>query len=169
MAKSYVKFETQKDVSSRILEVLRLAKQSGAIKKGANEVTKSVERGLANFVVMAEDVEPEEVVMHIPTICEQKKIPFGYVPTKMDLGKALGINVPCAAASVERPGEAEHVMKEVIAKLTGKTPAPAEKQAAAPAGQAAKEQKPRQPKEQKSKQAPKPDAVPAQEQQKPAA
>lgn len=163
MAKSYVKFETQKDVSNRILEVLRLAKQSGAIKKGANEVTKSVERGLANFVVMAEDVEPEEVVMHIPTICEQKKIPFGYVPTKMDLGKALGINVPCAAASIERAGEGEQAMKEVISKITGKAPAASEKPAAAPSAPQA--QKPKQAKEQKPKQA-KP-AAPAE--QKPAA
>ena len=123
MAKSYVKFETQKDVYTKTLEVLRLAKQGGAIKKGTNEVTKSVERGLSNFVVMAEDVEPEEVVMHIPTLCEQKKIPFGYVPTKMDLGKAIGINVPCAAVSIEKAGEADHAMKEVIAKITGKAPA----------------------------------------------
>ncbi len=141
MAKSYVKFETQKEVSNKILEVLRLAKQSGAIKKGTNEVTKSVERGLANFVVMAEDVEPEEVVMHIPTLCDQKKIPYGYVPTKMDLGRALGINVPCAAASIEKPGEAEHAIKEVVSKITGKAPAAEAKPAAA---QAPKESKPKE-------------------------
>ena len=56
MAKSYVKFEVSKDVAGKIAEALRLAKQSGTIRKGANEVTKSVERGLANFVVIAEDV-----------------------------------------------------------------------------------------------------------------
>jgi large subunit ribosomal protein L7Ae len=162
MAKAYVKFETQKEVSNKILEVLRLAKQGGAIKKGTNEVTKSVERGLSNFVVMAEDVEPEEVVMHIPTLCEQKKIPFGYVPTKMDLGKAIGINVPCAAVSIEKPGEADHAMKEVIAKITGKAPAaasaaPKEAQAAKPAA-AAKPKEPKQKKEAAPKaQQPKPE------------
>ncbi len=121
MAKSYVKFEVQKEVVGKIAETLRLAKQSGTVRKGANEVTKSVERGLANFVVMAEDVDPEEVVMHIPTLCEQKKIPFGYLPTKLELGKAIGMNVPCAAAAIEKPGESEHAMKEVISKLTGKS------------------------------------------------
>ncbi len=136
MAKSYVKFEVSKDVAGKIAEALRLAKQSGTIRKGANEVTKSVERGLANFVVIAEDVDPEEVVMHIPTLCEQKKIPFGYLPTKLDLGKAIGINVPCAAASIEKPGESERTMKDVIAKITGKSAGSAEAkpaQAAKPA------------------------------------
>ncbi len=131
MAKSYVKFEVQKEVVGKIAETLRLAKQSGTIRKGANEVTKSVERGLANFVVIAEDVDPEEVVMHIPTLCGQKKIPFGYLPTKLELGKAIGMNVPCAAAAIEKPGESEQAMKEVVSKLTGKS-AGTEKAAEAP-------------------------------------
>lgn len=156
MAKAYVKFEVSKDVAGKIAETLRLAKQSGTIRKGANEVTKSVERGLANFVVIAEDVEPEEVVMHIPTLCEQKKIAFGYLPTKLELGKAIGINVPCAAAAIEKPGEADSAMKDVISKITGKSPASSEKseaKAEKPAAAAPKAPKP------KKEAAPKPAAA----------
>ena len=119
MAKSYVKFEVSKDVADKTYEALQLAKQSGVVRKGANEVTKSVERGLASFVVIAEDVEPEEVVMHIPKICEQKKIPYSYVPSKLDLGKAIGLNVPCTAIAVENPGKAEPSIKDIISKVTG--------------------------------------------------
>ena len=119
MAKSYVKFEVSKDVAEKTYEALQLAKQSGVVRKGANEVTKSVERGLASFVVIAEDVEPEEVVMHIPKICEQKKIPYSYVPSKLDLGKAIGLNVPCTAIAVENPGKAEPSIKDIISKVTG--------------------------------------------------
>ncbi|MCL4552281.1 MAG: 50S ribosomal protein L7Ae [Candidatus Marsarchaeota archaeon] len=152
MAKAYVKFETNKDVAARISEVLGLAKQSGTVRKGANEVTKSVERGLANFVVIAEDVDPEEVVMHIPTLCEQKKIAYGYLPTKLELGKAIGINVPCAAASIEKPGGSEHMMKEVISKITGRS-----------TGEERPAQAPKEQKQQEQKQAPKPkkEAAPA--------
>lgn len=132
MAKSYVKFEVQKDVAAKITEALRLAKQSGTVRKGANEVTKSVERGLASFVVIAEDVEPEEVVVHIPTLCEQRKISYGYLPTKLEVGKAIGINVPCAAVAIEKKGEAEQIIKEVVSKLTGKAPE-AEAKSEAPA------------------------------------
>ena len=69
MAKSYVKFQVTKEVADKALEAVRMAKQSGSVRKGINEVTKSVERNLASPVVIAEDVEPEEVVVHIPTLC----------------------------------------------------------------------------------------------------
>ena len=133
MAKSYVNFTVSAEVATKTLEALQLAKQGGAIKKGANEVTKSVERGLATFVVLAEDVEPEEVVVHIPKLCEQKKIAYSYVPKKIDLGKAIGMNVPCTAVAVESQGSASNAIKDVVSKITGvskkesKAEAPAEK------------------------------------------
>jgi large subunit ribosomal protein L7Ae len=113
MAKSYVEFEAPKEIADKSLEALRLAKQSGSVKKGVNEVTKSIERGLATLVLLAGDVEPEEVVMHIPTLCKQKKIAIVFVPAKLDLGKAVGLNVPCAAASIEKAGEGAAQLKEV--------------------------------------------------------
>lgn len=167
MAKSYVKFEVSKEVSDKALEAVRLARQKGSVKKGINEVTKSIERNLATLVVLAGDVEPEEVVMHIPTLCEQKKIALVYVPTKVEVGNAVGINVPCSAVAIEKAGDGEATVKEVISKLTGKAPeakahhaapaegaAPAKKEQAAPAAAAPK------PKKEKKVEAPKP-AAPA--------
>lgn len=119
MAKSYVKFEVSPEVASKTYEAMQLAKQSGTIKKGANEVTKSVERGLASFVVIAADVEPEEVVVHLPTLCEQKKISYSYVPSKTDLGKAIGLNISCAAIAVENTGKAAPQIKDIVSRITG--------------------------------------------------
>ncbi len=119
MAKSYVKFEVSNEVVAKTYEALGLAKQSGSVRKGANEVTKSVERGLASFVVIATDVEPEEVVMHIPTLCEQKKIAYSFVPSKMDLGKSIGLTVPCAAIAVENQGSAANAIRDVVGRTTG--------------------------------------------------
>jgi large subunit ribosomal protein L7Ae len=123
MAKSYVKFEVSSDVVSKTYEALQLAKQSGTVRKGSNEVTKSIERGLATLVVIAGDVEPEEVVIHIPTLCEQKKIPYSYVPSKADLGKSIGMNVPCTAVAVENAGGAANAIRDITAKTTGTAPA----------------------------------------------
>ena len=122
MAKSYVKFEVSKEVSEKALEAVRLAKQSGTVRKGVNEVTKSVERGLSTLVILAEDIEPEEVVMHIPTLCEQKKVSYVYVPTKLKLGKAIGMTVPCSSVAIEKAGEAQSAINEVISRVTGKIP-----------------------------------------------
>lgn len=141
MAKAYAKFEVPKDMVDKSLEALRLAKQSGSVRKGVNEVTKSVERSLAALVLIAGDVEPEEVVMHLPTICEQKRIPFVFVPAKLDLGKAAGLSVPCAAASIEKAGEGQSQLKEVANWASGKMGAAkqeAPKMAAAPKQEAPK-------------------------------
>src|SRR5208283_4036340 len=55
------------------------------------------------------------------TICEQKKIPFVFIPAKLDLGKAVGLSVPCAAASIEKAGEGQAQMKEAASWAAGKT------------------------------------------------
>ena len=160
MAKGYAKFEVPKEMVDKSLEALRLAKQSGSVKKGVNEVTKSVERGIAALVLIAGDVEPEEVVMHLPTICEQKKIPFLFVPLKVDLGKAAGLTVPCAAASIEKAGEGQPQLKEVANWASGKM------------GGSAKAEAPKQeaPKKEAApkKETPKKEAAPKKEAPKPA-
>jgi ribosomal protein eL8 len=117
MGKAYVKFELPKDLKTKILQTLEIARNSGKIKKGMNETTKAVERGIAKLVVIAEDVEPEEIVMHLPVLCDEKKIPYGYVSSKQELGRAVGIDVACAAACIIEPGEAKESLKEIVEKI----------------------------------------------------
>ena len=157
MAKSYVKFEVSNEVVAKTYEALQMARQSGTIRKGANEVTKSVERGLASFVVIAADVEPEEVVVHIPTLCEQKKITYSYVPSKAELGKAIGMNVPCTAIAVEKEGSAASHLKDIKAKVSGSAPKEARTEAAPSAPKAEKpaQKKAPAPKKEETKEAPK--------------
>ena len=131
MAKSYVKYETPKDVSVKALEALTVANDSGKVRKGANEATKSIESGMAKLVLIAADVEPEEVVMHLPEICKEKEIPFVFIATKKEIGEACGIPVSCAAVSIEKPGNGSEMLNSVCDKVmplcgivpTGKTKA----------------------------------------------
>jgi large subunit ribosomal protein L7Ae len=135
-AKSYVKFETPKEVAMRAYEAIEMARDSGNIRKGTNEVTKALEKGEVSLVIIAEDVDPEEVVMHIPMLCDEKRVPYVYVPLKAELGKASGLGVGCAAIAIAKPGNAAEAIKEIVTKLGGKLPAarPAEeKKEAAPA------------------------------------
>ena len=101
----YVKFETPEDLVTSILEAIRVAKETGKVKKGTNEVTKAIERGTSRLVVIAEDVEPPEIVAHLPLLCEEQNAAYAFVPTKHDLGKALGIDITAAAASILEPGD----------------------------------------------------------------
>jgi large subunit ribosomal protein L7Ae len=131
MAKSYVKFETSKDVQAKALEAITVAADTGRIRKGANETTKAIESGNAALVVIAEDVDPEEVVLHIPMICSEKGIPFCYVPTKKELGAAAGLPVTSAAIAIEKAGNAAELIKSVVEKVAKNLPAKSEAKPAA--------------------------------------
>ena len=118
MAKpAYVKFEVPKELARRILEVVAKAQQTGKVKRGTNETTKAVERKIAKFVVIAEDVQPEEIVMHLPLLCEEKGVPYGYVPSKADLGRAAGLEVAAASVCIVEPGEAAKELEEIIKEI----------------------------------------------------
>jgi large subunit ribosomal protein L7Ae len=118
VAKSmYVKFEVPKELADQVYSVVEAARDTGKTRKGTNETTKAVERGKAVLVVIAEDVEPAEIVAHLPPLCDEKKIPYVYVPTKRELGAAVGIAVPTAAIAIADAGQATHAVKGIIDKI----------------------------------------------------
>ena len=118
MAKAYyVKNETPAELVNPILEALRVAATTGKVRKGTNEATKAIERGISKLIIIAEDVEPREVVAHLPLICEEQGAAYAFVPDKQELGKALGIDVTSAAAAILDAGDAQHIIDEVVASL----------------------------------------------------
>jgi large subunit ribosomal protein L7Ae len=113
----YVKYEVPKEIVDAAYEALTIASKSGVVRKGTNEATKAVERSQAKLVVVAEDVDPPEVVAHLPLLCEERKIPYVFVPSKDKIGAAIGIDVPCAAACILREGEAAGLIKEIVTRI----------------------------------------------------
>ncbi|MEM2118588.1 MAG: 50S ribosomal protein L7Ae [Candidatus Bathyarchaeia archaeon] len=113
----YVKYDVPKEIADAAYEALQIASKTGTVKKGTNETTKAIERAQAKLVIIAEDVDPPEVVAHLPLLCEERKIPYIFVPTKEQLGKAIGIDVPAAAACIAKEGEAVGLLKEIISKV----------------------------------------------------
>lgn len=115
MAKAYyVKFETPADLVNPILEALRVAATTGKVKKGTNEATKAIERNHSKLVIIAEDVQPPEVVAHLPLLCDEQRAAYAFVPSKHELGKALGIDTTSAAAAILDSGDAKHIVDQVI-------------------------------------------------------
>lgn len=110
-------FKVPKEVVDKVLQLVEAAKNGGNVRKGVNETTKSVERGEAQLVVIAEDVEPAEIVMHLPPLCEEKKVPYVYVPSKMELGRSSGIDVPSAAIAVADAGEGKKALAELVKQI----------------------------------------------------
>ncbi len=114
----YVKFEVPEELAEKVYEAVKKARETGGkIKKGTNETTKAVERGIAKLVIIAEDVDPPEIVAHLPLLCEEKKIPYVYVPSKKRLGEAAGIEVSAASAAIIDPGDAKELVEEIIRRV----------------------------------------------------
>lgn len=132
--------ETPKELVPQILEMLSMAKDSGKIKKGVNETTKSIERKTAKLVVVAGDVTPEEIVIHIPMLCKENSIAYAFVPTKKELGGSVGIAVGTSAVAVENAGGANERLQDILKRM----PKPGAKEPAkeAPKEAPKKEEKP---------------------------
>jgi large subunit ribosomal protein L7Ae len=103
------------DVTEKVLEAIEVAKNTGKVKKGTNEVTKALERGTAKLVAYAKDVQPQEIIMHLPVLAKEKGVPCFEIKSKEELGMASGIGVPTSAVAVIAEGDA----KKIIADLKG--------------------------------------------------
>ena len=113
----YVRFKTSKEVQDLAYELVEKARDNGKISKGTNEATKQVERGQAKLVVMAEDVSPEEILAHMPVLCEEKNIPYTYVPSKEELGSAAGLSVSTGAVAIVNPGKEKDGIENIVKKI----------------------------------------------------
>jgi large subunit ribosomal protein L7Ae len=109
----YVRFETPNDVADKALQLVQIASETGKVRVGTNEVTKSSERAEAKLVVMAEDVDPVEILVHVPMLCEEKRIPYVYVPKKQRLGQSAGLSKSAASVAIVEPGEAKALLEEL--------------------------------------------------------
>ena len=117
----HVRFETPTEVSDKIYEMIQ-SNSNGRIKKGSNEVTKTAERGTAQFIVLAEDVNPPELLAHIPLICEEKGIPYGHVPSQEFLANEAGLPNGVKTASIaimEINKSAQEKYQEVVELING--------------------------------------------------
>ncbi len=103
----------EKDLAEKALQAVEQARTSGKIKKGTNEVTKAVERGTAKLVVIAKDVSPPEILMHLPLLAKEKNIPLVQVDKKEELGAAAGLSVATSAVAVIQEGEAKNLVREI--------------------------------------------------------
>ncbi len=109
--------EISKEVADKVYEAIEVAKATGRIKKGSNEVTKAIEKGIAKLVAIAKNVNPPEITMHIPLLSKEKDVLCVEVPSKEELGAAAGISVGTASIAIVEEGEAKNTVKEIIKKL----------------------------------------------------
>jgi len=110
-------FELPKEYLEAAYEALKYALEVRGLKRGTNETTKSIERGLAKLVYIALNVDPPEIVAHLPLLCKERKVPYIFVPSKEELGKRSGLEVSAASVAIVDPGEGDRLVKEIVEYL----------------------------------------------------
>lgn len=109
--------DASKEIVDKAFEAVEIAKSSGKLKKGINEVTKAVEKGMAKLVLVAKDVSPAEIILHMDPLSKEKKIPCVTVTSKEELGNAAGLKRPTTAVAIVQEGNAKELIDEIAAKL----------------------------------------------------
>ncbi|MFB6193087.1 MAG: 50S ribosomal protein L7Ae [Candidatus Nanohaloarchaea archaeon] len=113
---TYQKFEPEETLAEQTYDAVEKAADTGKVVKGTNEVTKAIERNNADLVVIAGNVSPEEIVMHLPALAEERDISYTFVPDKEELGLAAGLEVQTAATAVVDAGSAEDDVDDIANK-----------------------------------------------------
>ncbi len=113
---AYQKFEPGESLSEKTYNAVEKADETGKVVIGTNEVTKAIERNEAELVVIASDVSPEEIVMHLPALSEERDIAYTFVPEREELGLAAGIGVQSATVAITSSGQAEDDVQDIASK-----------------------------------------------------
>lgn len=87
-------------LTQSLLDLVQQASHYRQLKKGANETTKTLNRGTSELVILAADATPLAIILHLPLLCEDKNVSYCYVPSKMALGRATGVSRPVIACSI---------------------------------------------------------------------
>ncbi|MBI5798104.1 50S ribosomal protein L7ae [Candidatus Woesearchaeota archaeon] len=107
----------EKQLVEKAYEAVELAKTSGKLRKGTNETTKAIEKGIAKLVVVAKDTNPAEIIMHLGPLCKEKKVPLVNVPSKIELGTAAGMGIGTSSIAIIQEGEAKNIIKQISDSL----------------------------------------------------
>uniref|UniRef100_A0A7E4UT64 Ribonucloprotein n=1 Tax=Panagrellus redivivus TaxID=6233 RepID=A0A7E4UT64_PANRE len=107
------------EFGQKLLDLVQQALNYHQLRRGANEATKTLNRGLSELIIMAADAEPLEIILHLPLLCEDKNVPYVFVKSKAALGRACGVTRPVIAVSItssessQLKGQVQKIKEEV--------------------------------------------------------
>eukprot|EP00695_Tsukubamonas_globosa_P000898 TRINITY_DN183_c0_g1_i1.p1 TRINITY_DN183_c0_g1~~TRINITY_DN183_c0_g1_i1.p1 ORF type:complete len:151 (+),score=91.85 TRINITY_DN183_c0_g1_i1:53-454(+) len=106
-------------LNKKVLKTVKKATKVKNVRRGVKEVVKAIRKGEKGLCVLAGDVTPLDVISHIPVLCEEMSVPYVYVSSKSELGKAASTLRNTSCILVYAKGEAEHkeALDECLTKV----------------------------------------------------
>ena len=91
-----------KKLTKRLYKTVKKGTKAKSIRRGVKDVVKSIRKGERGFVVLAGDVSPLDVITHIPIYCEDRAVPYVFVPSRRDLGRSSLTKRPTSVVLVKK-------------------------------------------------------------------
>uniref|UniRef100_A0A6B2EF35 H/ACA ribonucleoprotein complex subunit 2 n=1 Tax=Phlebotomus kandelakii TaxID=1109342 RepID=A0A6B2EF35_9DIPT len=108
-----------KKLAKKCFKLIKKAtKQKTYLRNGLKDVQKRLRKGETGLVVFAGDVRPIDMICHLPAVCEEKSIPYVYVPSKTDLGNALGVKRASVTVLIREHPEYKELFDECSTEMT---------------------------------------------------
>ncbi|CAG2122628.1 unnamed protein product, partial [Medioppia subpectinata] len=82
------------------------------LRVGLKDCQLRIRKGEKGLLVFAGDVTPIEVMCHLPAVCEDKDIPYVYVPLRADISAAVGIKRPALMVLIKHNADYEELYKD---------------------------------------------------------
>ncbi|BAO39811.1 Ribonucloprotein [Kluyveromyces marxianus] len=89
-----------KKLNKKVLKTVKKASKAKNVKRGVKEVVKALRKGEKGLVVIAGDIFPQDVISHLPVLCEDQSVPYIFVPSKQDLGSAGATKRPTSVVFI---------------------------------------------------------------------
>lgn len=104
-------------LTKKLYKAVKKAQRVKRLKRGVREVVKGLRKNEKGVVVLAGDVSPIDVISHIPVFCEEKGVPYCYVPSRKDLGAAGGTKRPTSVVLIQSNNQYKELYDECYSKV----------------------------------------------------
>ncbi|KAF6762116.1 putative RNA-binding protein L7Ae [Ephemerocybe angulata] len=90
----------QKKLVKKLHKTIKKASKARQVKRGVKEVVKGIRKGEKGLLVLAADINPIDIISHLPVLCEEAQIPYVFVSSKEELGQASATKRPTSCVMV---------------------------------------------------------------------
>merc|ERR1719376_1341420 len=96
-----------KDMNQSVVSTTSEAEleDGGKTYKELLKVTKKLKKNGKGIVIFTGDVQPIEVMCHLPIMCEDRNIQYCYVPSRLKLGGAIGSSKPTCTIFIDESAD----------------------------------------------------------------
>lgn len=105
---------------------LLAARKAGALQRGVKEVNKALRKTplktptnadqIPGIAIIAGDISPDEVIMHLPIYCEEHNVPYLFVKSRLELGSAAKTKRPTSVVFIQENGKETKAAKKAAAE-----------------------------------------------------